>query len=277
MITAAGGRRRPWMAAPCAGWMLVAAAAAAIDQSPLATGDAAGPGNSAIEEFIGLRERANQAAQASQAHIDEIASDTERMAAEYRAAIKETAALRIYNRQVEDLLAAQEREIQSLRRQIDGVTDIGRQITPLMLRMIDALEAFVQLDLPFLQEERSQRLAGLREMMNRADVTISEKYRRLLEAYQIENEYGRTIEAYRGQLQRGGSARTVDFLRIGRVALLYQTLDAGEVGAWDAEEKAWITLGSEYRTPVRDGLRIARKQAAPDLITIPVRAAEVAR
>jgi hypothetical protein len=264
-------RRVRWVVAAFVTCLPLAAAMAASS-----AGSAASVGaDSKVEQAIELREETNEAALASQKLIDEIAHDTERMATEYRSAIKETAALEIYNRQVDDLIAAQDKELESLRRQIDSVTSVGRQITPLMLRMIDTLDTFVALDTPFLPEERTKRVAGLREMMDRADVTISEKYRRLLEAYQIENEYGRTIEAYRGSLDHQGSSRTVAFLRIGRVALLYQTLDGEEVGAWDTAAKSWTTLGSEYRLAIRDGLRMARKQVAPDLITVPVQAAEV--
>lgn len=225
-----------------------------------------------------MKERAAATAAAAQKQeaIDQVSDDIDKMSAEYRALLKETRALDVYNKQVETLLESQDKEMESLRRQLDEITHIGREIMPLMSRMIDTLEQFVSLDVPFLPEERSQRVAGLRELMGRADVTISEKYRRLLEAYQIENEFGRTIEAYRGELEADGKTRTVDFLRIGRVALLYQTLDGEETGAWDATAREWTSLPSEYRNSVREGLRIARKQVAPDLLYVPVPAAQEA-
>jgi hypothetical protein len=110
--------------------------------------------------------------------------------------------------------------------------------------------------------------------MDRADVEDSEKYRRIMEAYQIENEYGRTIEVYQDTLSIDGEERTLDFLRVGRVALLYQTLDGEEVGAWDQQAREWVELPSEYSDSVRKGIRIARKQLAPDMIRVPVAAPE---
>jgi hypothetical protein len=141
--------------------------------------------------------------------------------------------------------------------------------------MIEALENFVQLDLPFLPDERSRRIADLRELMIRADVTDSERYRRIAEAYQIENEYGRTIEAYQGELDLDGQKRQVDFLRVGRIAFLYQTLDGAKTGVWDHRSQAW-TEASASRGDVRKGLRIARKQTAPDLLKLPVPSPEAA-
>jgi len=230
-----------------------------------------------VEAALDSRAAANAAAAASQAEIEKVSDDTDKMAAEYRALLKETRALEVYNKQVEALLDSQEKEMESLRGQVEGVTHIGREIMPLMSRMIDGLEQFVALDVPFLPEERRQRVVDLRELMGRADVTISEKYRRLLEAYQIENEFGRTIEAYRGNLDANGGKRTVDYLRIGRVGLLYQTLDGEETGAWDAKAATWMVLPSEYRASVREGLRIARKQVAPNMLYIPVAAAQEAK
>ena len=176
---------------------------------------------------------------------------------------------------MEELLVSQQAELDSLRDQLDRVEIVTRDVTPLMLRMIGALEAFVELDIPFLMEERNGRVNELRKMMSRSDVSNSEKYRRIMEAYQIENEYGRTIEAYRATLDQGGRETTVDFLRVGRIALVYQTLDETEAGVWDQESRSWKPLDpDEYRSAIRQGLRIARKQSAPDLIQLPLPAAQ---
>ncbi|UCE87622.1 MAG: DUF3450 domain-containing protein, partial [Deltaproteobacteria bacterium] len=171
----------------------------------------------------------------------------------------------------------QDEEKASLREQIDNVTLVSREVTPLMLRMVESLDDFVKLDVPFLPGERRERVENLKTLMDRADVTNAEKYRRVLEAYQIENDFGRTIEAYRGSLEVDGESRTVDFLRVGRVALLYQTLDGREVGAWSQAQRAWQSLDGSYRPAIRQGLRIARRQAAPDLLRLPIPAAEDAR
>jgi hypothetical protein len=171
------------------------------------------------------------------------------------------------------LIASQEAEMNSLGNQVDRVEIVGRSVTPLMLRMIAALEQFVKLDVPFLLDERTKRVEELNQTMSRADVSTAEKFRQIMEAYQIENEFGRTIEAYRGTLQVEGKEITVDFLRFGRIALVYQSLDESMAGTWNKQEKKWESLDSSYRSAIRQGMRIARKQAAPDLIRLPLAAA----
>ncbi len=221
-----------------------------------------------------MRREGNVEGAASQQRIDALSDETESLFSRYSSALKQIDAINVYNQQMEELLQSQQVELASLRDQLDRVEIVTRDVTPLMLRMIGALEAFVELDVPFLLEERTGRVNELRKLMSRSDVSNSEKYRRIMEAYQIENEYGRTIEAYRATLKRGGSEVTVDFLRFGRIALVYQTLDENEAGVWDQESRAWRELdSSEYRTAIRQGLRIARKQAAPDLIRLPLPAA----
>jgi hypothetical protein len=105
-------------------------------------------------------------------------------------------------------------------------------------------------------------------------VTSAEKFRRVLEAYQVEGDYGRTIEAYRANLSIDGVERPVDFLRLGRIALFYQTLDGSQTGMLNQESNSWEELPDEYDLPVRDGLRVARKEAAPNLLALPVPAPE---
>ena len=207
---------------------------------------------------------------ASQSRIDKLDDETDTMTREYRAALKQLASLREYNAQLEKLIAAQKTEMVSIRRQIDDVTNVDRTIMPLMFRMIDALEQFVKLDVPFLADERRARVANLRALMDRSDANPAEKYRKILEAYEIENEYGRTIEAYEGEMDIQGAPRTVSFLRIGRVALVYQTLDGHESGAWDKTQKSFVDLDGDFDGALRRALRIAKQQAAPDLMVVPV-------
>jgi hypothetical protein len=230
-----------------------------------------------IETAITEERQGNEKSVQSQERINSVDDQTDTMAGEYRAIIDQIESLRVYNAQLEKLVTSQEAELASLDFQIANVTVIGREVTPLMLRMVEGLDQFIQLDVPMLSKERSDRVAGLRELMDRADVEDSEKYRRIMEAYQIENEYGRTIEVYQDTLDIDGQERTLDFLRVGRISLLYQTLDGEEVGAWDQKSREWVKLGSEYRDSIRKGVRIARKQLAPDLIRVPVSAPEDAQ
>jgi hypothetical protein len=156
------------------------------------------------------------------------------------------------------------------------VDTTSREISPLLQRMLDTLEQFVALDVPFLVEERAKRVATLEETMTRADVTISEKYRRIVEAYQVEMDYGRTIEAYEGTLGDGDDARTVQFLRVGRVSLLYQTLDGRETGYWDAAQKSWVA-DDTYQHSFKEGIAVARKVRAPEMLIVPVPAPKEAK
>ncbi|MDH3518940.1 MAG: DUF3450 domain-containing protein [Myxococcales bacterium] len=224
-----------------------------------------------LAQAVDVRTKANAEGLESQRRVDSLSDETEKMLTDYRITLKQIDALRVYNHQLELLISSQEEEMASLRQQIDDVEIVGRGVTPLMLKMIDAVDAFISLDVPFLKEERSERVANLRHLMDRADVSNAEKYRAIVEAYQIENDYGRTIEAYRGSLEEG---KVVDFLRVGRIALVYQTLDADEAGVWDQASRQWVKLDSSYRSSIKEGLRIARKQAAPDLIRLPLPAAQ---
>jgi len=229
-----------------------------------------------LDIVIGKGDQRIRVAQASQDRIEDIVDSTRSLETDYRTVLKEIDGLEVYNELLGTQIGAQEGEIEDLAASIDQVTVIERQITPLMMRMIDGLEQFIELDMPFLMEERRERVAGLREMMERADVSVAEKFRRVTEAYQIEMDYGRTMLAYKGTIEMDGGTREVNFLRVGRVGLYYQSVDAERTGAWNPETGEWVVLeSSEARNQVRLGLRMANKQVAPDLLLLPVQTPEV--
>jgi hypothetical protein len=234
--------------------------------SPLAAyaqGEALGR---AIEEQIGIDEEAR----ASQQRVDQLDDETRKLLDEYRRALADAESYTTYADQLETQVQSQREEMAETDRQLLEVETTSREVLPLMQGMLDTLEQFVALDLPFLLEERTRRVATLKETMARADVAISEKYRRIVEAYQVELDYGRTIEAYEGELASDGDApRTVHFLRVGRVTLLYQTLDGRETGYWDASQQRWV-LGNEYAHGFKEGIAVAKKARAPEMLIVPV-------
>ena len=231
-------------------------------------------GEVTLDDVYVVAEAINEDARDSQARVNDIVDETNSLFNDYKAALKINDGLRVYNRQLERQIANQERQMATLNKSIDEVTVIQRQIVPLMWRMIDGLDQFVGLDMPFLLEERQNRIDNLKDIMERADVAVSEQFSQVLRAYQIENEYGRTLTPYTGEIEVNGQSRIVDILQVGRVALLYQTTDGAESGFWNKEAKEWQVLGDEFTIPTRNGLKMARKQLTSGLFVIPVIAPE---
>jgi len=230
-----------------------------------------------VDQVIDTGIQRNNEAKASQQRVDKIADTTERVFANYKKELKVIDGLKVYNTLLQKQLDDQIAQINDLKESIAEVSVIERQISPLMLRMIDGLDQFIKLDVPFLLKERTERVARLRDTVERADVTAAEKFRSVLEAYQIEADFGRTIESYKDLIQIDGKSRDASFLRFGRVSLVYQTDDKKYNGVWDVSNHKWQPLdAAEYRNYFTLGLKIAAKQVAPNLIMLPVSAATAA-
>ena len=227
-----------------------------------------------VEDAIRTTSESLQTSAEVQNRINALDDDTREMLNEYRQTMTQVTDLAAYNEQLEGLVATQRVEIADFERQFQEIEVTKRRILPLIVRMIEVLDEFVGIDIPFLQEERQLRIQELRRLMARPEVPTSEKYRRTTEAYQIELEYGHTIEAYEGEIDMGGETRTVNFLRFGRLGLYYMTLDGLEIGHWDNNQDSWVELPDEYRQSLDRGIRIARKQLPPDLIRLPIPAPE---
>lgn len=206
----------------------------------------------------------------SQQRIEQLDDATRQALERYRQAIEQREQLVDYNERLSDMVSAQSEELEALQTQLASIEDTQRELLPLMQRMYQSLQQFVALDLPFLLDERAERLAQLDELLKSANVSVAEKYRRLVEAYQIESDYGRTLEAWRGTLGEDEQVRVVNFLRLGRVMLFYQSLDEREQGYWDAGQDAWLPLPDSYRRTLEQGLSIARQQQTPVMLRLPL-------
>ncbi len=223
-----------------------------------------------LEAAIKTKMQAQDDIVKSQDKVDKLVGQTDDMVQQYRDAIAKTNSLETYNVQLSKLIKQQKVSLSSIKRQLDNVEETQRSIVPFMIKMIDTLEKFVMLDLPFLTQERQQRVADLKTIMDRPDVTLPDKYRRIMEAYQIEMEYGRTIEAYTDTVKIDEQEYTVDVLRVGRLLISFQTLDGKLSGIWNKESNTWQKLSSEYDRSIKQGIQIAKKQAPPELIKLPI-------
>lgn len=227
-----------------------------------------------LDQVFKTQQGRTRLAQESQQRIDKVVKKTRSLEDQFTATLKEIEGLKVYNTLLGLQVENQTVKMNNLRASIDQVEVINRQIVPIMTQMIDGIDQFVELDVPFLKEERVERVAKLKELMERDDITVAEKFRKVTEAYQIENDYGSTIEAYKATLEIDGATREVEFLRVGRVALLYQSPDGKVSGAWDQGSRQWQALGSDYKNQIRQGLKIANKQIAPELVLLPIKAPE---
>jgi hypothetical protein len=240
-----------------------------------ALGVAASVSAESLDAILEVGKQRTADAKASQAKIDRLADETRDLLSDYKTVMKQVDGLKVYNARLERQIANQNKRLGDIDTSIAEAAIIQRQIPPLVTRMLDGLEQFVQLDMPFDLDRRMGNVEQVRGNLDRSDVTSAEAFRQVLELYSIELQYGRGIESYSDTIELNGVQREVDILRIGRVSLVYQTTDGAETGAWNKDTQSWDTLSSgDYAAAVRKGVRIAKKQATIELLNMPVAAPE---
>ena len=212
----------------------------------------------------------------SQKKIDSLYEQSQDLLIEYRSVVAEYENLKVYNDHVARLVADQQSNIDSLQRQIDTIEETKQGVVPLMYEMIDALEEFVSLDIPIHKEKRLERIERLRDIMGNANVSTSEQFRQIIEAYQAEMDYGQMLNAYQGNLNVDGEEVAVDFFHMGRVVFAAQSLDLKNAWLYNKDTNEWTKLEDEFLNPLTTAIRMSRKQTAYDLVKLPVFAAESA-
>jgi len=211
-----------------------------------------------------------------QARIDALDEATRQDYYDYLYTVKRAKQLEGYNQQLSRLIDSQNDELTDIAKQLASLQDTEEAALPLLNNMMATLTEFIARDLPFLSDERKQRVQRLDDSLTRADLSVAEKYRQVLEAYQIEVEYGRTVEAYSGLLQvEGQPDRDVTFFRLGRVALYYQTSDGQESGQWNRTNKGWDVLPQDQNWAIQKGIQLALQQTVPELLQLPLGNARV--
>jgi lipopolysaccharide export LptBFGC system permease protein LptF len=107
--------------------------------------------------------------QESQQAIDNTFEKIQGMEKEFQNELQMLDSLNMYNAMLQRQLEDQQTQIGKINTSINNVTLIERQIMPLLVRMVEALDSFVSVDLPFLQSERSTRVNELKDLLNKAE------------------------------------------------------------------------------------------------------------
>ena len=206
-----------------------------------------------------------------QEQINKLDEESKRIYFEYKDTLNEYKSLKNYDDQLSKIVDQQIQEIKSIEEQIESLDDINIDILPLLKRMVESLSKFVSIDIPFLIDERKKRVDDLDQLITRADVTTAEKFRKIFETYQLEADFGRTIESYNGYIEIDNDSKAVEYFRLGRLGLFYRTLDGKETGFWDNTQKKWEHKGSSLDNDIKLALDIANRQSPPNFISLPLK------
>jgi len=223
-----------------------------------------------IKDSLKVVTETNSSAANSQKKIDDLTRETRNLLEDYRKLLDGSEYQAAYTRELEELEQAQQQQLESLREQIAQARVTQQRIVPLMRSMADSLEKFVVLDLPFRHDERIAAVLDLKQRLREPDLSVSAKFRGLLEAFQLEQDYGGNIESWRGPLLQGEQELSVEYLRVGRVALYFQSLDGSASGYWDSESQTWVPLEERYNRGLGQALRVAQNLTAPQLLNLPL-------
>lgn len=193
---------------------------------------------------------------------------------EFARELKLVEGLKVYNDQLTKQLSAQQTARNEILVSIEKSKDLEPQVVPLLTKMLVALERFVKADLPFHLDDRLESVGRLKGLMVSAEASTSDRFRNIMDIYTAEIEYGNSYEAYKETLPINGNDIEVDMLRIGRVALFYQTRDQKTSGMWDTATGAWKELDSSLNRNIRTAIKVAAKTVAPELLSLPISAPE---
>ncbi|MFY2508494.1 DUF3450 domain-containing protein [Vibrio pectenicida] len=217
-----------------------------------------------------IQRSTNATSVSSQKRINTVAENSLNLQAQVEQLKEEIKNLEIYQDHLLALMDSQSKEASNLESQIEEINNTRQGIVPLMYQMISGLKVLVEEDLPIKHEARLERIAKLDNMMVRADVSDAEKYRRILEAYQIELDYGVKLGVYQSKISIEESVREAQVLHLGRVSLVARSLDGNKSWSWDQSQKHWQPLDSALKPDLDRAFNVANKQATPSLLTLPL-------
>ncbi|MBT8342604.1 MAG: DUF3450 domain-containing protein [Desulfatitalea sp.] len=196
--------------------------------------------------------------------------ERENMVTRFEALQQQHAAWQDRKAGLDQQIDATRRRVAAKEKQLADIEQMTRNIKPFLAELVTSLKARVADDPPFLAGERGQRIEWLERLMVDPDVALSEIYRKVMEALQVEAEYGFTIETYQESIMLDGQTLLADIFRLGRLGLYCLSLDRRQVGFYNPAATAWQPLAASHRQALSTAIAIAAKQQPVELLTLPL-------
>ena len=229
----------------------------------------ASPAYAQLDSAMSAAKASTAASAASQERVAQLDDEADQMVREFRAVLQQKDNIALFVDQQDIYLQSQRSEIDSLNKQLGTVESIKQGMVPMMLKMTAAIEDSIKADVPFLMDERLARVDRVKAVLSDPDVSPAEQYRQVLNAFKVEVSYGQGLDSYEGA-HPTKPGNVVNFLRFGRVALVYMTKDESEIARYNMDTKSWDSLDTGRAIELRQAIRIANGEAAPDLVMAPV-------
>lgn len=229
---------------------------------------ATGAANAQLDQALQVARQSTQEGAQAQDQIDALADQADNAERNYLALREQIESQEVFLEQQRVFLRSQENELTELNRQLERVGNIERDLTPMLLEMYVALESFIEQDLPFRMSVREDRLARIRSALEDAQVSPAERYRLLLNAYEIEASYGRSLVAYEEEVEVDGTPQPANILQIGRVALIRDV--GGNLEMLTKDNPEWRSVPGSMASDVQRAFRIANEVTTPEVFVAPL-------
>jgi predicted RNase H-like nuclease (RuvC/YqgF family) len=216
-----------------------------------------------VRQSIKTRQASQQAEEKWRLEKEQLSAQFEQLQAEHKQLLAQ-------RQELQDDVDATKARIATKEKKLADIQQISSQIQPFLEEMLSLLKTQVSDDYPFLPDEREKRIDTLEHLMDDPDVSVSEKYRKVMEAFLVEAEYGTTIETYQETIAINGKTMLVDVFRLGRLSLFYQSLDRKKCGFYNIADNAWQPLPGSYNPSIHSAIDIAAKRKPVEMLTLPV-------
>ncbi|MCR9077949.1 MAG: DUF3450 domain-containing protein [Hyphomonadaceae bacterium] len=223
-----------------------------------------------LDRAIATGEQATRRAEQVQQQINQLDDERADMVGEFRTLLQRKTAAELYARQQAAAVESQQREIASLTDQLSRVDEITSQTVPMLETLIDDLDAFIDADLPFRLEARKARIQRLRDYLSDPAISVTERYRQIMDAYTAEMEVGRKTDTWKETITVDGEKEvTVDMVLFGRVAMVYMDPTGRYAKRYDRETQSWVDLENKYKPEIEKAIRIIQGKRTQDVMYVP--------